>query len=132
MSLTNIQMEQSLRRNKRAKTRTAPRFDGSTMLALKSISRVEGHKVKVINISRRGALVESRDRLSPGSTISLRLTTDKTVYFIKGRVVRSRKSPTSGRMYQSGISFYKDFEFLPAGDDKEAKPHDEALVQTVA
>ncbi len=132
MSLANLQMEHSLRRKKTDSSRNAPRFDAPAMLALKCISLAEGHKVKLINISRRGALIESRDRMSPGSTISLRLTTEKTVYFIKGRIVRSSSSPMSGRVFRSGIAFHEDFTILPEGADERPEPNMEAVVQTVA
>lgn len=132
MSLTNIQREQNLKRKKAAKSRGAARYDASSMLALKSISQVGGDKVKLINISRRGALIESRKRLSPGSTISLRLIIGESVYFIKGRIVRSINSPTAGRVFRSGITFHEDFSALPAHDDKDSAKKIKALVQTVA
>ncbi len=132
MSLTNIQREWNLKRKKTTQTRTAPRFDASSLVALKSVSQAGGLKVKLINISRRGALIESRNRLSPGSSVSLQLTSEKAVYFIKGQVVRSKASLRNNRMFQSGITFHKDFTILPAGTDKDLRPYLEVLVQIIA
>jgi hypothetical protein len=132
MGLTNIQREKNLKREKAAKSRTSPRFEASAMPKLKSISQVRGDKVKLLNISRRGALIEGPNRLSNGSTISLRLTTEKNVYFVKGRVVRSRANPARPRFFQSGIAFKKDFEILPAGSEKGSESFIEVMVQLVA
>jgi hypothetical protein len=99
--------------------RAAPRFDASAIPALKSISRIGGPTVKIINISRRGALLESRERLAPGSSIALRLTTEKDVYFIKGRITRSQTYPRIGRAFQSAVAFREDFNILPASIDTD-------------
>ena len=99
--------------------RAVPRFDASVIPALRSISRIGGSTVKLINISRRGALVESRERISQGSTIALRLTTENEVYFIKGRVISSSTSPKIGRVFQSAVAFKEDFSFLPVSADSD-------------
>ncbi len=101
------------------KRRKAPRFDASAIHTLKSISRIGGPTVKLINISRRGALVEGRERISPGSSIALRLTTEKDVFFVKGRIIRSRTLPKIGRVFQSAIVFKEDFALLPASTDAD-------------
>jgi len=131
MGLTNIQREKNLKREKTAKSRNTPRFDASAMPSLKCISQVRGDKVKLINISRRGALIEGHNRLSAGSTISLRLTTEKSVYFVKGQVVRSRANPIRPRIFQSGIAFHEDFEILPSGSEKNPESFIGAMVQFV-
>jgi hypothetical protein len=117
MSLSNIYREQSQKRKATEKSRTAPRFDPSAINSLKSVSQTGGQKVKLINISDRGALIETRDRLSPGSTIRLRLTIEKSFCFIKGRIIRSSLSPTDGRVFRSAISFHQDLKILPVDAD---------------
>lgn len=99
--------------------RTALRFDASAAPTLKSANRIGGPAVKLINISRRGALVESRERISLGSSIALRLTTEKDVFFIKGRIIRSRTFPKIGRVFQSAIAFKEDLAILPANADAD-------------
>lgn len=130
MSRSNLQTEHSLSRQKDAKSRKAPRFDASVLLNFKSISRVGGIKVKLINISRRGALIESRERMSPRSHIFLRVTTDKAVYLIKGRVVRCSIPSMKGRVFQSAIAFNEDFTILPAGLDDDSEFLLQLLMQT--
>ena len=106
--------EQSVKGPQIEDRRKAPRFDASAIPTLKYISRIGGYIVKLINISRSGALIESRERISKGSSLSLRLTTENAVYFIKGRIVRYSTSPMKGRVFQSGIAFDKELTILPA------------------
>ena len=91
------------------------RFGASSIRALKSVSQVGGPEVKLINISRRGALIEGPERMSLRSRISLRLTTAEEVYFLKGRIIRCRSFPIDARAikYQSAIIFDESFTILP-------------------
>ena len=94
--------------------RRTPRFDVFfAMPTLKSIYRVDGQEVKLINMSRRGALIDSNEEMLPGFHIVLRAVTAETVYLIKGRIVRCSSSPRNGGMFQSGIEFDEEFTFLP-------------------
>ncbi len=97
--------------------RRAPRFDATAIPGFKYVSRLGGPTVQLINISRGGALIESRERISPGASVALRLTTENDAYFIKGRIVRSRAFPMRGRLYQSAIAFKEDFTIVPASTD---------------
>ena len=107
-------MEQSLTRPSFQERRKAPRFDVFyAMPTLKSINRIDGHEVTLINISRRGALTDSREEMPPGTSIVLRAVTAETVYILKGRIVRCSISPRNGKMFQAGIEFDKEFTFLP-------------------
>lgn len=66
-----------------------------------------GRQVHVLDLSRGGALIESRARLAPASNVELRFTdTDRRVQ-IRGRVVRSYVSAlnASSVWYRSGIVF---------------------------
>lgn len=47
-----------------------------------------GHEVALIDISAGGALVESRHRLLPGSTVDLCLTTAHRRTAVRGRILR--------------------------------------------
>jgi len=82
---------------------------------------VAGPEVKLINISRGGALIESEARLSPGANICLRLVTAESVYLLKGQVVRSRASILVGAalLYQSAVSFEEALTILPPTDREE-------------
>jgi hypothetical protein len=115
MSHTTLQMEHRLKGQQFGKCKPAPRFDASAIPSLKSINRVGGPQVKLINISRSGLLMESPEHMLPGSNISLRLVTAEVVYSIKGRVTRCGTSSTNSKLFQSGIAFDEEFTLLPPG-----------------
>jgi hypothetical protein len=93
----------------------AIRFDASAIRTLKDVRQVGGPEVKLINISRRGALIVSPESISLRSRISLRLVTAEGSYLVKGRVIRCNTCPAKGKVieYQSAIVFDKDFTTLP-------------------
>ena len=94
--------------------RKAPRFDVFfAMPTLKSISRIDGHEVDLINISRLGALIDSDEQMPPGARVVFRAVTAETVYIFKGRITRCGVSPRVEKMFQSGIEFDEEFTFLP-------------------
>jgi hypothetical protein len=93
--------------------RKAPRFDASVIPTLKNIRQVGGPEVELINISRVGALIESHDRMSPGSDISLQLVIGEDVFLLKGRIIRCSISSTNDAVFQSAIAFDEDFKLLP-------------------
>jgi len=95
--------------------RKYPRFDASVIPVLKSVYQVGGSEAKLINISRSGALIESGERMEPGSSISLRLTTEVAVFLLKGRITRSNPSSTDPNIFQSALAFDEDFTMLPTG-----------------
>ncbi len=110
MSQSNLQMEQSLQRQKVGNRRTALRFDASAIPAFKSISQVGGPAVKLINISRRGALIEGREYMSPGSRIALQIITEEAANTVKGRIIRCWPESTKGQAsYKLVIAFDEDF-----------------------
>ena len=116
MSHTGFTAERSLEHTSIKDRREAPRFDASAIMGFKSINPVGEPKVKLINISRFGVLIEGRNFLSPGSTISLQLITAEAVYLIKGRISRCRTSSldNKGFKYQSAVFLDEEFMLLPA------------------
>ena len=101
--------------------RKAPRFDASAIPSLKSVSKVEGPEVKLINISRGGAPIESPESLSRGSSVCLRLAIAERVYHLNGLVLRCSVSPVKDNapQYQSAIAFEEDFTMLPSNREVE-------------
>ena len=98
--------------------RKAPRFDASAIPSLKSVHLDEGPEIKLINISRVGALIEIQERMLPGSRVSLKFVTSEMVHFIDGRIVRCNvDSIDKVFSCQCAIAFDKDFTILPP--DKE-------------
>jgi len=112
-------LKQYLERPNIGNRRAAPRFNTSDIPVFKSISLVRGPKVKLINISRHGVLMESSERISPGSGISLRIVTSESVHTIKGKMVRYKTISVNGKAtgYQIVIAFDEDFTVLPEGLD---------------
>jgi hypothetical protein len=120
MDNTTLLVEQFLKRQNMGNHRTAPRFSASDIPALKSINLVDGPEVKLINISRHGALIESAERISAGPGISLLIDMTEALYIIKGRVIHWCICSRNGKetKYQSAIAFDDDFAILPAGADQ--------------
>lgn len=114
MDPTTLQTKQPLKHQNIGDDRAAPRFDASAIPGFKSIIQVGGPKVKLINISRRGLLIEGREFMSPGSSISLQLFTAEAVYPIKGRITRCRSTSMDdkGLQYQSAIFLDEDLTIL--------------------
>jgi hypothetical protein len=111
----HLQMKPNLKRQTIEERRKAARFDlFFAMPTLKSISRINGQEVNLINMSRFGALIESDEQISPGTAIFLRVITAETAFIIKGRIIRCSVSPTNDRVFQFGIEFDEDFAPLPA------------------
>jgi PilZ domain len=109
--------------------RGSPRLPPSAIPALKGVKLVAGPEVRLVNISRGGALIESEARLSPGSNLCLRLVTAESVYLLKGQVLRSRVASLAGAglRYQSAISFSEEFSILP----RREGPHESQCSSTV-
>ena len=94
--------------------RKTSRFDASAIPSLKSVHIAEGPGIKLINISRRGALIETQEQMLPGSSVSLRVVTADAVYLIKGWILRCNvHSIDKASAYQCAISFEKDYTKLP-------------------
>ena len=114
-SHAGLQMEHEFKRQNTKERRRASRFDIFFALpTLKSSYRSDGFEVAMINVSRHGALIGSREYLQVGSNILLRVVTKETTYLIKGRITRCSVSPPNDRMFQSGVEFEKDFTPLPS------------------
>jgi hypothetical protein len=80
--------------------------------------------IRLIDISKGGALFECRKRVVPGSEVALRLMTQDGSHLVRGRVVRSRmirlENGTMG--YQTAIAFSEALkDFIP---EPETTPAD--------
>lgn len=84
--------------------------------ALRDISALlaSGTNIRLIDLSRGGALFECGSRLLPGSTVAMRLVTPDGAFVVRGRVVRSRivRLGTGGLGYQAAISFNETLKEL--------------------
>lgn len=105
--------------------RLSPRFGAYHIPGFKIISQVGGPEVKLINISRGGALIESAEHILPGPSTTLRILTAEAVHLIEGRIIHYGVSSLKNRMpqYQAVVIFNEDFTILPAGPGKEFTSH---------
>jgi hypothetical protein len=98
--------------------------------ALKTVSALlaSGSNIRLIDLSRGGALFECGSRLLPGSTVALRLVTPDGTFVVRGRIVRSRivRLGTGGLGYQAAIAFNETLKEL-VGEAEQAghSPHDQ-------
>ena len=97
--------------------RAAPRFDASDIPNLRIINEGDEPEAKLINISRRGALIESRERMLPGTCIYLQLAVDENIHFVRGRIIGHRNSSTNGGVFKTAIAFDEEFTSLPSSDN---------------
>ncbi len=91
--------------------RNGPRLPASAIAGFKGARIVAGPEVKLINISRGGALIEGCVRFLPGASLLLRLVCGAEILHIKGTVQRSKASALSGSvlLYQAAICFESEF-----------------------
>jgi hypothetical protein len=100
--------------------RRAPRFDASAIPSLKSAHQIGGPEIKLINISRGGALIEVQERLSPGTSFALQLVTAETVHLLHGRIIRCYVYAIGKVVqYRCAIAFDEDFTILPPGKEAD-------------
>ncbi len=87
--------------------RAFPRRPASELTFLKSVKLLAGPEVRLVDVSRGGALLESETPLPPGTRICLRLVTTDTTLLIDGRVLRSRVSCLQPGLvrYRSAVQF---------------------------
>jgi hypothetical protein len=93
--------------------RAWPRIPAAQLPQL-SATLTTGPDIRLIDISRGGALFECSKRLVPSSAVALRLVTPDGAHIVRGRVVRSRivRMERGGLGYQAAVAFneaLKDF-----------------------
>ena len=80
-----------------------------------SVRMRPGHRLLVIDVSARGALVEAGRPLRPGSQVELQMETADRQGRLAARVVRCTVAaihPESGVTYQAGLSFNDECEWI--------------------
>jgi hypothetical protein len=119
MKSLNLRTVRQVDRDRFSERRSAPRFDASVIPHLKNVLQLEGPEVKLINISRSGALIETRERMPPKSRVSLRLDTTETVYYLEGEVLRCYVYEIDKVLkYQYAVEFDDEFEILPSAKEE--------------
>ena len=107
--------------------RLTPRRRTAAQHGIASVRVRPGSEAHLLNVSAGGALIETRHRLMPGTTIELQLATSDRRIAIRGRVARSVVSCLrSGRVLYRGaivfdrpLSWFVDTEgnAVPAAED---------------
>jgi hypothetical protein len=92
-----------------AERRTSPRVPASAVPQLKA-RLLAGPDVRLVDLSRRGVLLETQTRLLPGSPIRLKFVADDATLVLKGSVVRSSVSTfgEQGLVYRTAVTFDQD------------------------
>ena len=74
-----------------------------------------GHHLVVVDVSSRGALVEGRSALRPGSRVEVQLETDARRELIAARVMRCGVvaiDPEAGVTYRAALAFTESCEWV--------------------
>jgi len=102
--------------------RAFPRRPASELSFLKSVKLLAGPEVRLIDVSRGGALLESVTPIPPGTRICLRLVTTDTTVLIDGRVLRSRVSCLQPGLvrYRSAVQFEEEVALFAEDRSEEA------------
>ena len=113
--------------------RASPRRPASELPFLKSVKLLAGPEVRLIDVSRGGAQLESETPLPPGTRVCLRLVTTDTTLLIDGRVLRSRVSCLQPGLvrYRSAVAFDEEVALFsvekadPAAEEAEPRQQSE-------
>lgn len=92
-----------------ADRRSSPRVPAASVPNLKA-RLLAGPDVRLVDLSRRGVLLETQTRLLPGSPIRLKFVADDATLVLKGSVVRSSVSTfgEQGLVYRTAVAFDQD------------------------
>jgi hypothetical protein len=101
--------------NDGSERRTSPRRPASSVPNLKA-RLLAGAEVRLVDISRRGVLLETDTRLLPGSPIRIKFVADDANLVLKGCVVRSSVNVVSGEglVYRTAVAFDEDIALCDA------------------
>jgi hypothetical protein len=116
---------------KPADRRAFPRIPAEQLPGL-SASLSPDMGLRLIDISRGGALFECRKRIVPGSEVALRLVTQDGSHVVRGRVVRSRmiRLEDGAMGYQTAIAFNETLKDLPTPTTAETAAAEGAAAAT--
>lgn len=89
--------------------RTSPRVPASAVPDLKA-RLLAGPDVRLVDLSRRGVLLETQTRLLPGSPVRLKFVAQDATLVLKGAVVRSSVCTCGehGLIYRTAVTFDED------------------------
>jgi PilZ domain len=90
--------------------RVAPRFDPASEGRVVRSRLRAGHEARILDISSRGALIESDRRLAPGARLVLQISMSGAHFELEGRVIRAEVSAlvAAGVRYRGAIQFDRE------------------------
>jgi hypothetical protein len=107
-------------------TRRWPRFGALEVPRIKGIKSDAEPRIRIVNVSRGGALLITRRRLARGLTIQLDLSLAEGIIVLTGLVLRSSVSFLRGiRQWQAAVAFDRPLEIFanplaPIADDSRS------------
>lgn len=95
--------------------RRSRRWRGEELPSLWTVKLPWGSAAKVVDISTRGALIESASKIVPGSTVDLQLLGEGTNLSVPARMLRSEVSriDTLGVRYHIAAAFSRELDLTP-------------------
>jgi hypothetical protein len=83
-----------------------------------------GHRLVVIDVSSRGALVEAGRPLRPGSHLDVQLETDAHTTMVRARVLRCSVEAldASGVTYRAALAFSESCDWLREATTQSGNP----------
>ena len=98
--------------------RGAPRRPVSAFPSLNRATFLDGSEAHLLNLSRGGALLQTKARMVKGATICLRLVAADAVFLLRGQVLRSRASyfDRSCLLYESAVVFDHELPMRYCGE----------------
>jgi hypothetical protein len=112
--------------------RHAPRHRAVAEHGIRGARVRPGYDVAIVDVSARGALVETTRRLLPGALIDLQLEFGDGVKIVRGRVLRSAVSAVQpgALLYRAAVLFDRVLPCLSDGNELPAPPLDERAPAT--
>src|SRR5690606_15242690 len=110
-----------------ADRRAWPRFSAEQLRDVVARTATGG-EIRLVDLSRGGARLETDRRMLPNSSLSLKLVTADATFVISGRVVRSRivRLAQGGLGYDVAVSFSEPLKEVPSTPEPAAEALPEA------
>ncbi len=112
-----------------AERRAGPRVPGSQVLKGGKAQTMTGAEINLVEVSRSGALLRSQKRLTPSSSIRIKLITPGAVYILSGRILRCAVASLreKGLQYEAAISFDQEFPLFSHREISASAPADDIV-----
>ena len=98
-----------------AERRRTPRYPSRALRWLAAARLWPGRRVRVIDWSASGVLIEAGVRFAPGRTVTLQLLAERGHLLVRGEIVRAAVAAIGpgGLRYRAAVAFDKPVDFSP-------------------